>query len=395
MKYAIILPDGASDEPVPELDSRTPLEVARIPNIDRLAADGRLGRALTVPPGFIPATDVATLGLLGYDPHRCYSGRAPLEAAAQRLSARPDQIIFRCNLVNIEDGRMSDFTAGHVAQADAEELIAALNEELSDEGCAFHSGVSYRNLMLLSDASETDLRCAPPHDIPDRPVEEHQPKGRGADRLLRIMERAAALLENHPVNKRLVEEGRTPATNIWLWGQGRPVELEPFESRFGLRAAAITGVDIIRGITLSMGMELIHVPGATGYLDTDYEAKSAAALAAIDEYDLVVVHVEAPDEAGHLGDAAEKIKALERIDEVIVKPLSAKLEAEGEWRMMIAADHPTPIVTKAHSADPPLFCLAGTGITDSSGRAFTERDALATGVLVDPATKVIEQMLAR
>lgn len=395
MKYAIILPDGASDVPQPELDGRTPLQAAKILNMDRLARDGRLGRMLTIPPGFTPATDVGTLGILGYDPHRYYSGRAPLEAAAQRLTASPDQIIFRCNLVTIEDGRMRDFTAGHVAQEDATALIGTLNEELGDEGCEFHSGVSYRNLMMLSDARDLELTCVPPHDIPDQPVSEHWPRGAGEERVRRIMERAASVLADHPVNRRLREAEKSAATNIWLWGQGRPVELEPFESRFGVRAAAITGVDIIRGITLSMGMELIHVPGATGYIDTDYAGKSKAALDAIDNFDLVVVHVEAPDEAGHLGSAEEKVKALERIDEVILKPLLDKLESIGEWRVLVAPDHATPVSTKAHSAEPPPFSLTGHGITERSGRAFTESDALETGLLVDPATAVIEQMLRR
>lgn len=393
MKYAIILPDGAHDEPVPELDGRTPLEAAHIPNIDRLAREGWLGRALTIPSGFVPATDVSTLGLLGYDPHRYYSGRAPLEAAAQKLSVSADQMIFRCNLVTLEDGRMADFTAGHIAQEDSEPLIAALGEALADEGCVFHSGVSYRNLMVLSRASDMKLTCVGPHDIPDQPVADHLPVGEGRERVMRIMERASAVLAEHPVNRRLRDSGRKGATDIWLWGQGRPVEMESFESRFGLRAAAITGVDIIRGITLSMGMELIHVPGATGYIDTDYEAKSRAALEAVDDFDLVVVHVEAPDEAGHLGDAKEKIKALEQIDRVIVGPLLEKLKSKGDWRVMVAADHPTPVCTKAHSAEPPLFCLAGSGVAERSGRPFNEREAVATGVLVVPAMGVIEKML--
>lgn len=396
MKYAIVLPDGAADDsPLEELGGRTPLEAASIPQIDWVARSGRQGRVVTVPEGITPGTDVATLTLFGYDPHTCYSGRAPLEALAQRLPVAPDQVVFRCNFVNISDGRMQDFTAGHIAQPDADALIVQLNADLGDEGCTFHSGVSYRNLMLISDALDLDLVCAPPHDIPGQAVAGHLPRGAGQQRIRRIMERAAAVLADHPVNRRRVAEGHLPATNIWLWGQGRPVALESFASRFDLAGAVITGVDIIRGIAVGMGMELIHVPGATGYIDTDYAAKGAAAVRALADYDLVVVHVEAADEAGHLGDAAEKVKALERIDAEVVAPLLEALRRQGEFRILVAPDHPTPVSTKAHSAVPPPFCYAGTGVPAGAGRPFSEKDALACGVMVDPGIRLIEAFLGR
>jgi 2,3-bisphosphoglycerate-independent phosphoglycerate mutase len=395
MKYVIILPDGASDESLGELGGRTPLEIAKIPHMDWVSKNGELGRALTVPTGFTPATDVATMSLFGFDPHKHYTGRAPIEAIAKGLAVRPDQIIWRCNFVTIADGRMKDFTAGHIKQPDADELIAALNHELKDEGCDFFAGVSYRNLMLLANALDMDLKCAPPHDIADQLVKDHWPKGKGFERAMKIMERGKALLENHPVNARRRAKGEDWATNIWLWGQGRPTLLGDFAARFGVKGAVITGVDIVRGLALGMGMQLIPVKGATGYIDTDYDAKGRAAVKALDDYDLVVVHVEAADEAAHLGNAAEKIKALGRIDEAVVGPLLGALRRRGDdWRILIAPDHPTLVRTKGHSAVPPPYCFAGAGISARSEKPFTEAAAIEAGLFLDPGTQVITRFFA-
>lgn len=395
MRYAIVLPDGAADEPVDELSGQTPLQVARIPNMDWVAAHGRLGRVVTVPSGFVPGTDVATLCLFGYDPRRYFTGRAPLEAAAMGLTLGHDEIVFRCNLITVEQGRMRDFTAGHIAQPDANALVAALNEKLAQDGCTFHSGVSYRNLMVAGGGRDWVLRCMPPHDIPEQLVAEHLPVGVGAERVTNIMDRAAAILADHPINRRRLSEGKSPATHVWLWGQGRPAPIETLQQRFGLRGAVITAVDVLRGLGVQAGMDLIPVPGATGYFDTDYDAKGAAAVRALDELDLVVVHVEAADEAGHQGKVDEKIKALERIDEAVVGPLLDALRRHGDWRMLIAPDHPTPVGTKSHSGVPPPFCYAGTGVSAEQTRPFTERDAAATGVLVDPGHALIGEFLGR
>ncbi len=395
MKYAILLPDGAADEPLPALGGRTPLEAALIPNMDWVAVNGRLGRAVTIPEGFTPGTDVGTLSVLGYDPHRYYSGRAPLEAAAKGLAVRPDQMIFRCNFVTIEGGLMKDNTAGHIVQEDADALIADLNRELGRDGCEFHSGVTYRNLMLLADAAGLALRCAPPHDIIDQRVAEHAPSGTGAERLVEITRKAAALIEDHPVNRRRREKAKAPVTGIWLWGQGRPTPFESFASRFGPSCAVITGVDILRGMANLMGMRLIEVPGATGYIDTDYEGKGRAAVRALDEFDMVVVHVEAADEAAHMGSPDEKVKALERIDEAVAGPLLDRLRTFPEWRVLVAADHPTPCTTRGHSAVPPPFCYAGSGIAPNRGRGFTEAAAAATGLWADPGHKLMEAFFRR
>jgi 2,3-bisphosphoglycerate-independent phosphoglycerate mutase len=384
MRYAIVLPDGAADEPLAKLDGRTPLEAARIPHMDWVAEHGRLGRYVTIPDGFTPATDVGTLSVLGYDPRVCYSGRAPIEAAAKGLAVRPDQLIFRCNFVTIHDGLMKDNTAGHIHQDEADALVAALQPALADAGCEFHAGVTYRNLMLLSDAAEMALRCAPPHDIIGQPVVEHLPAGEGSARIAGIADRARAVIAGHDVNRRRREQGRDPVTDIWLWGQGRPARLESFASRFGLRAAVITGVDILRGMARLMGMEIIEVPGATGYIDTDYAGKGRAAVRALDEFDLVVVHVEAADESAHLGDAGEKVRALERMDAAIVGPLLERLAREPEWRILVAVDHPTLTTTRGHSAVPPLFAFAGTGFEAVERAPFTEPAAERGGYWITP-----------
>lgn len=395
MKYVIILPDGAADDPLPQLEGRTPLEAAKIPNMDWVSRNGRLGKVVTVPAGFTPGTDVGTLSLFGYDPGRYYSGRAPLEAAARGLTAGPDGIIFRCNFVTILEGRMADFTAGHIAQDEAERLITDLNALFADDPIAFHAGVSYRNLMIADGAADMDLRCAPPHDIQDQPVTDHRPQGTGAPRVEAIMDRAAGMLGDHEVNRVRRSQGRAPVTHIWLWGQGQPTKLEPFHERFGCSGVVITGVDIIRGIAVCMGMKLIEVPGATGYIDTNYQGKGEAAVAALDEFDIVTVHVEAPDEAGHMGDPAEKILALERVDEHVVGPLLEAVRRHDQWRILVAVDHPTLCTTKAHDAAPPPFCYAGTGIEAVERQPFCERTAEAGGLLIDPGHTLIDRFLGR
>jgi len=400
MKYAIILPDGAADHALRQLGGQTPLQAARKRNMDWVARHGRLGRCVTIPDGFTPGTDVATLTLFGYAPQTSYTGRAPIEAAARGLTARPDELIFRCNFVTILDGRMKDFTAGHIAQAEAEQLIDTLNARVQQgepalRGCVFHAGVSYRNLMVAADAADLQVACTPPHDIPNCPVADHLPRGTGQERVRGIMSCAAALLREHEVNRVRRAQGRDPVTDIWLWGQGQPKPLPSFRDRFGVRGAVITGVDIIRGLGVMLGMQLIEVPGATGYLDTDYAAKGRAAVRALEEYDLVVVHIEAPDEAAHQGDAHEKVRALERVDAEIVGPVLERLRREPEWRMLVAPDHVTAVASTAHEADPPPFCFAGSDVRESSGRAFSEPDAEATGWLIEPGTRLIEIFLSR
>ena len=392
-KYAIILPDGAADEPVIELDGKTPLEAARKRNIDWISTNGRQGRVVTVPKGFSPGSDVATLSLFGYDPNRDYAGRAPLEAAARGIQAGADDVIFRCNLVTIVDGLMVDFTAGHIGQKEADQLIADLNDAFTSRGCAFHSGVSYRNLMVTSKPETASVRCTPPHDIPDKAVKEYLPKGKGSEWVCDIMKNARAVLEDHEVNLVRRDLGDNPATDIWLWGQGRPRMLERFADRYGVTGACIAAVDLIRGIARSAGLEVIDVPGATGYLDTDYGGKGRAAVAALNDYDLVIVHIEAPDEAGHLGDVQAKIQAIERIDEHIVGPVLDALRGFDRWRILIAPDHPTPVGKRVHTATPPPFCFAGSGVQTVLHQPFSESNVMQSDLLVDPGYELMEFFL--
>ena len=393
MKYAMILPDGAADEPVDALSGLTPLEAAKTENMDWIATNGRQGCVVTVPEGFLPGSDVATLSLFGYDPRTDYTGRAPLEALARGIKVGPDELVFRCNFVTIIDDVMLDFTAGHISQSEADALIGVLNRELADTGCRFHSGVSYRNLMVASEVTAVNPRCTPPHDIPDQLVGDHFPTGAGASWVKNLMNRANAVLCDHDVNTVRRDLSENPATHIWLWGQGRPRALQSFEDRFGRSIAVVAAVDVIRGIAVSVNAELIDIPGATGYLDTDYAGKGRAAAEALDSFDLVVVHIEAPDEAGHLGNPEAKVAAIERIDEHVVGPVLDKLRSYDQWKMMIAPDHPTPVGRRVHTATPPPFCLAGDRIHAIRCRPFSESNARAGDLQIDPGHELMEFFL--
>jgi len=393
MKYALILPDGAADEPVAELGGKTPLAVARKPHMDWVAMNGRQGTARTVPEGYLPGSDVATLSVIGYDSRKYYTGRAPIEAAARRLNVGPNDIVYRCNLVTIADGKMEDFTAGHIRQQEAERLIADLNTNLGNDKLSFHVGVGYRHLMIQRDAIGTKVEATPPHDIPGESVQKYLPAGKGSEEIRELMERSQALLAEHEVNRVRRELGENPATSIWLWGQGPMPKLDRFRDRFGVRGAAIGAVDLFRGVAVCVGWSLIDVPGATGFIDTNYHGKGQAAVSALDEYDLVAVHVEAPDEAGHMGECAEKIKAIEQIDEHIVGPVLEKLRTFDEWRILVAPDHPTPVSHKTHTAEPPPFCMAGTNVRGIQQEPYTEENARQSDLHVDPGHELMEYFL--
>ena len=393
MKYAIILPDGAADEPCSELGGKTPLQAARLPAMDEIARIGRVGTVVTVPAGFTPGSEVATMSLFGYDPRTDFPGRAPLEAAARGIAVDAEELIFRCNFVTIHNESMVDFTAEHIRQAEADTLIAHLNKALREMGCRFHSGVSYRNLMVLSDTKDIQLKTTAPHDIPGKDVSEFLPTGSGAARVQAVMENARYLLKEHPINLLRVRRDERPASDIWLWGQGRPGQLEPFADRFGIKGAAIAAVDLIRGIARLAGLTVLDVAGATGYLDTDYAAKGRAAVRALDKFDLVIVHIEAPDEAGHLGDVAAKVTALERIDELIVAPLLSSLRSRGEWRLLIAPDHPTPVGKRVHTNAPPPFCMAGSNIHPAAGFSYFDEDSARCGLQIQPGCEIMNYFL--
>ncbi|HEX3725903.1 MAG TPA: cofactor-independent phosphoglycerate mutase, partial [Pirellulales bacterium] len=368
MKYALVIPDGCADEPQASLGGKTPLQAAALPAMDAVAEQGVVGRANHVPASLPAGSDVANLSLLGYDPVAHFTGRAPLEAAAQGIELGQHDCAIRCNLVTIEEQVMCDFTAGHISTDEASELLATLQSRLGATHLQFVPGVSYRNLLIYRPAGGQspftgDTRTTPPHDLTDQSVLEDYPRGPGSDILNHLMSESVAIFSDHPVNLRRRQRGQPQATAIWLWGQGSAPVLPPFAERYGKRGVMITAVDLLRGLAALVGWRRIDVPGATGYLDTDYAAKGRAAVAALDDADFVCVHVEAPDEASHEGNTVAKIKALEEIDRHIVAPLHRALAAQGDYRLMVSPDHPTPLRTKTHSHGAVPFAIAGHGIT--------------------------------
>ncbi|MBP8305089.1 MAG: cofactor-independent phosphoglycerate mutase [Phycisphaerae bacterium] len=391
-KYAIIVPDGAADEPIEQFEGKTAFEAAAIPNMDRIAREGRQGLVRTVPEGIEPGSDVAQMSLLGYDPQRFYSGRAPIEAAARNIHLGPQDWAFRCNLVTIADGRMADHSGGHISTEEAVKLVRELAAAVGREGLEFHTGVSYRHLLVCR-GIEFDVQTYPPHDHIGRPVEKILPRGKGADLLRDLMARSATLFESHDVNKVRCDLGENPVSSIWLWGQGRQAMLDDFRKRFGLKGAAITAVDLVRGLAKLVGFDVIEVPGATGFFDTNYQGKAEAAIRALKDHDLVFVHIEAPDEASHQGNPEMKKKALERIDQFIVGPVLEALKGYSKWRILVLPDHPTPVRTCGHSAEPVPFAMAGAGITGIVAEPFSEAKAAQSGLRIENGHELMEYFL--
>lgn len=372
MKHIVILTDGMADEPCPELGGRTPLEAAQIPVTDRLARQGRIGLVRTVPEGMPPGSDVANLAVMGYDPARYHTGRSPLEAASLGISLEDSDISFRCNLVSLSeekeyrDRRMLDYSAGEISTGEALSLVGALRPVLEDENFSLVPGTSYRHILVWKDGGR-GVCCTPPHDITGEIVGPHLPQGRESEMLFSRMLRSAGILAGHPVNESRRARGLRTADSVWFWGPGRRARLDPFREKTGLRGAVISAVDLIKGIAVTAGMEVLDVPGATGTLDTDFAGKREALLRALrDGVDYVYLHVEAADECGHQKDLAGKIQAMERIEEDIVSPLVAALEASREpFRILVLSDHPTPVRLGTHTSDPVPFVLYdSTGVRD-------------------------------
>jgi len=391
-KYVIIVPDGAADEPLEQFGGKTPLEVAETPNMDRISIEGRQGLVRTVPEGFEPGSDVAQMSLLGYDPTRYYTGRAPIEAAARNIRLGRDDWVFRCNLVTIADGMMADHSAGHISTEEGGSLIKELQKHISDERISFHTGVSYRHLLVLK-GMDFDVRTYPPHDHIGKPVEKLLPRGKGADLLIQLMNQSQQLFAGHDINKVRQDLGENQVSSIWLWGQGKQARLDSFRKRFGLKGAAITAVDLVRGLAKLVGFDLIAVPGATGFLDTNYQGKGAAAVKALDEYDLVFVHVEAPDEAGHEGNAEAKKQAIEQVDEHVVGPVLEALQRQESWRILVLPDHPTPVRSGAHSPVAVPFAMWGTGVTGILHAGFGESNAARAGLRIEKGCELMEYFL--
>ncbi len=370
MKYLLILADGAADEPLAELGGKTPLEVAKKPNMDTIARKGRCGMLKTVDESMTPGSDVANMSILGYDPEKYYTGRGALEALSMGVPFGGDDMAYRCNLVTIENGKMKDFAAGHISSEEGAELFKALQEKVS--GVTFYPGVSYRNVMMFPGGKGAETY--PPHDIVDEVVDNYMPKGPDADTLMKLMVRAADVFEKHPVNLARIAAGKNPATTIWPWSAGKKPAMPQFCEMFGKQGAMISAVDLLFGIAACCGMKIVKVPGATGYLDTDYMGKAKAAVDALQgDADFVYMHVEATDEAGHLGSIEEKIKAIERLDEAVGYILE-----NFDGCVMLMPDHPTPIAKKTHTHEAVPFAVMGKDEADEV-TAYTEKDVRENG----------------
>ena len=402
MKYVIIIPDGCADEVQPQLGGATPLQTAATPAMDEVARRGIVGRANHTPVQFEAGSAVANMSLLGYSPFRHYTGRAPLEAAAQGIELGEFDWCIRCNLVTIEDQHLTSFTAGHISSTEARQLLNDAQLQLAQisERLEFIPGVSYRNLLLLRSDDQlaapfsADTRTTPPHDLSDKPITADFPRGPGSELLCQIMESSTEWFANHPVNELRRQNGQVPATNVWLWGLGQRPQLESFQSRHNIRGAMITAVDLLRGIAALIGWDRIEVPGATGYTDTDYAAKGRYAIDALQHYDLVCVHIEAPDESSHEGDLVKKITSLEEIDRHIVAPIINHLDQTGqEYRILITPDHPTFLRTKTHTHGDVPFVICGTGISPDAFENYHEANAANSNFCFPQGWEMISEFL--
>ncbi|MFA6321241.1 MAG: cofactor-independent phosphoglycerate mutase [Candidatus Omnitrophota bacterium] len=401
MKYAILVGDGMSDYPIKELDNKTPLEVAKIPNINAMAKQGMVGFVKTVPRGMKPASDIANLSILGYDPKAYYTGRGPLEAANIGVEIAENEVAFRCNLVTVNNDVMADYSAGHIKDKEAAALIEYLNEKLGTENIKFYHGKSYRHLLVIKTRSAGELNdlvkalCTPPHDIASQNIMKHLPKGSGAGLLNRLMSESRDMLEKHEINKVRVDLGENPANMIWLWGQGTNPNMPTFKGMFGIDGAVISAVDLVNGIGKIAGLELINVPGATGYYDTNYQGKGEYAVELLKRKDFIFVHVEAPDEAGHNGDLRAKITAIENFDKFVVGAVWNFLKDSGDYRVMVLSDHATPVALKTHVSDPAPFVMAGKNVEHNGFESYNEVNAAASKVKFKSGAALTENFIKK
>lgn len=396
MKYIIVVPDGMADHAVNSLSGQTPLEAAHTPHMDFLANHGTVGTVQTIPEGMAPGSDIGNMALLGYDPRTCHTGRAPLEAANLNITLQDKEVVFRCNFTTIVDGKMIDYSAGHITTKEASILIEHLNNTIDLEGIQFFPGKSYRHLLTLKVRdvqAYQQMTTVPPHDILGQNIKNYLPKGTEAAMPLKLMELAHKALTDHPVNKVRIDLGEQPANNIWLWGQGTRPVLQPFSERFGLNGAIISAVDLVNGIGRLAGLDIIDVPGATGYYDTNFAGKAQYALNALKHHDFVYVHIEAPDEAGHNGNVKAKIKAIEDIDAQVLGPIINHFKGRDDWRILVAPDHPTPVALRTHTAEPVGFVMMGAGIKNNSIQNFNENTAKTTNIIFTSGESLIANFL--
>ncbi len=404
MKYAVVLYDGMADYPVPALGGKTPMELAKKPLFDKLASKGRVGLVKTVAEGLKPGSDVANLSVLGYDPAVCYTGRSPLEAVSIGVKMKDTDVSLRCNIVTLsdeekyEDKTMLDYSAGDISTAEAHEIIKTVQEHFGNDEFSFYGGVAYRHCLIVNNGT-TDLGgMTPPHDISGRVVGEYLSKSPNAEKLVAMMKESYDLLKDHPVNKKRIAEGKAPANSIWLWGEGKKPGLELFEKLYGVKGSIISAVDLLKGIGICAGMNTPEVEGATGYIDTNFEGKAAAA---VEEWkngqELVYLHFEAPDECGHRNEPENKIRAIELIDEKVLPVILGYLDNCGDdYKVMILPDHPTPIVTRTHAGDPvPFMIYQKSKEADSGVASINENSAKETGDFVSFGPSLMKEFLGK
>ncbi len=400
MKTIVLLGDGMADEPLEELDGKTVLQHASTPNMDQIAINGECGLVHTVAKGFHPGSDVANLSVFGYDPASCYTGRSPLEAASMGVELAPDDVAFRLNLVTLTANYgklyMQDFSAEHISTDEANEIVATLQAELGGGEFNFYPGVSYRHLMVWQGGRDK-LTFTPPHDITGQPIDEFMPQGDGAEILIDLMNSSQMLLNNHPVNDLREKQRKLPANSIWLWGHGRKPQMPTMQEKFGITGGAvISAVDLIKGIGIYAGLDVIEVPGATGYIDTNYRGKADAALAALSRQDFVYLHVEAPDEAGHSGSVEDKLSAIESFDREVVGPVLEGIKKFDNWRVLVLPDHPTPVALRTHTDKPVPFAILGSQGEFAGGRkaaAYSEAEAEKTGIVFKKGHLLMAKLL--
>jgi 2,3-bisphosphoglycerate-independent phosphoglycerate mutase len=401
MKYIILQGDGMPDYPVEELGGKTPLEAAATPNMDYIARKGLLGMVRVIPEGFPPGSDVGNLSIMGYEPSRYYTGRAPLEAASMGVELGPEDVAYRCNLVTLQNSggimRMEDYSAGHISTEEAREIIAQINASLGSEQIRFYPGVSYRHLMVWGQGSER-VKTTPPHDIMGKEITPYLPQGDGGEVLNGLIQRSQVILKDLSINRARIAAGKSPANSIWLWGQGRAPRLPTLRERYGIEGAVISAVDLVRGIGIYAGLKVVNVPGATGYLDTNYSGKAEYALRELKQGDFIYLHVEAPDEAGHSGEPGSKIKAIEDFDLRVVGKVLEGIRKFAEYKIMVISDHPTPLSLRTHSREPVPFAILSSsdearGDKKDIAPGFDEGAAEGTGVFFDRGWELMEEFI--
>lgn len=403
MKYLVLLCDGMADTPVAALGGKTPMEAAVKPNIDALAKNAQVGMCRTVAAGLKPGSDVANLSVMGYDPHDCYTGRSPLEAASIGIDLKDSDVTLRCNLVTLSDDEpyesktMVDYCAGDISTQEAEKIIKTVDEQLGKPPFKFYSGVSYRHCLVV-DGGTTDLgNMTPPHDISGKVIGEYLSDSKNAAGLISLMKKSNTFLKNHPVNIERIKRGLRPANSIWLWGEGTKPSIESFEKKFGIKAAVVSAVDLLKGIGKCAKMTVPQVEGATGYIDTNFEGKAEAGIKAFkDGCDLVYMHFEAPDECGHRAEPQNKVKAIEYIDSRALSLILDYFKSAGEdYRILVMPDHPTPIATKTHSSQPVPFLIYDSRKAEKGVETFTEKTAAATGRFIEHGPDVMKILLEK